>query len=106
MKSAKEITDRVKMIIDSMLKRPLMYGDSPVSYEGMMLTMLETYTFAMDKQGSDERITDLWRKFVNKANGYSGAKPVSAWLKDRNELDDKWTQLTTLFNSFFEAING
>lgn len=104
MRTAEEIVSSIDNLINSMLHRPLMYGDSPLSLEGMVLSLIKLYRSSTNASYSP-RTDTAWTVFARQCLGdeYVGSLPVSRFLKETGILDDEWTQLTSMLQEFYDT---
>lgn len=99
MKTQNEIEDYLHIRIESILKRPRMYVDSPLGIETMALQLMDVCNFIL---GLDLDIMKNWREFSSSSIGKPlGALPTSTYLIKEGKLDEYWTQLTTMLEKFY-----
>ncbi len=103
MKSAEEIETHIRARIESMLKYPLAYTDTPLGLESMVVGMIDVLGFVLGHELEPRATLNDWFSFAADNVGYVGARTVSAVMKDNNTLGNGWEGLTKLLRSFYQA---
>lgn len=102
MKTPEEIKEYLKSFMTSMLRRPLMYADTPLSLECQFLNLVDVLLFINDDNSL--RTNDRWRKFAHEKICYSGVFPVSTYLENKKDLGEDWSGLTMLLGLFLKSL--
>lgn len=103
MKTTEDVLNHIISDMNSMIKRPKMWADNPVSLETQYLYMLGLVLFA--KEIPTIRIISDWCKFAYTEIGFHGVEPVAVFLRKSEKLDDEWAALTSLLKKFYDYMN-
>ena len=103
MKTSEDILNHIASDMNSMIKRPQMWADTPIGLETQYLGMLELVLFIRDIHV--DRIIADWCKFAHRKIGFKGPEPVATYLKKNNMLNNSWGELTELLSAFYSFMS-
>ena len=107
MRTAEQKDGRLDYTIDSILRHPLAYADTPIGIESMVLGLLELRRYARGngvEPTDQQRMMSLWVKYARETIGYTGAFSPAGFMKNGNKIGDDWSGLTTLLRGFSYVV--